>query len=133
MAQPGVVTAVEARLGEEFAGAAVISANTERETPTDGSPYLLVQYPVAEVERLSVSDRYYQEKGGFRVVIHATRDGGLTEAVDIGDQVAALFRDQKFGGVECRVPSSPLIHDDNEEGMYFVTSVVVPYVFNFRG
>lgn len=133
MANRQVIDAVEARLGETWDGAPVFGANKEGEPPSDGTPFLIVQYPVANNRRMLINARVYREDGAFRVVLNEARGFGLLQALERCDSLAELFRDQAFDGVVCQVPSSPLIDDDNEDGNYFQISMVFPYTFNFTG
>jgi hypothetical protein len=133
MAKKAVVEAVSARLAANWDEnlAAIYDANSQTSTPAGGEPFLVLQFPVADTERLPVNNRYYREEGAFRVVIHTEAGAGADKALEWGDQIAAIFRDQEFDGVVCLVPTSPLTHDDNEDGNYFVTSVVCPYRYDF--
>lgn len=131
MAQKAVVDAVSARLAAQWSACPVYGSNVQGEVPLDGSPFLLTQYPVANVQRTTHS-RTYREEGAIRLVISVERGSGIAQALAWGDQLATLFRGQTFGGVECKAPTSPLVHDDNDDGLYFRTSVVVPYWFSFR-
>jgi hypothetical protein len=111
----------------------VYNNNATGSTPTDGSPFIVVQFPIASTERWPVSDRIYIETGTARLLIMTRRGSGTSKAHRWGDELADLFRDQNFAGVKCQVPTSPLTHDDNEEGGYHRTSVLVPYTFQFEG
>ena len=132
MADVQVTAAVEARLGETWDGIPVFGVNTKGEPPSDGAPFLMVQYPVVtDRRRMAVNAPIYREDGGFRLVLNETRGIGLHQGMERSKKLDDLFRDQKFAGVTCQVPSSPLIDDDNEDGNYFQLSMVVPYTFNF--
>jgi hypothetical protein len=135
MAKKAVVDAVRARLAANWneADAAIFDANSEGSTPADGTPFIILQFPVSDSEKPAVGTRHYLEEGAFRIVIHTQRGGGADQALQWGDTIAGIFRDLKFDGVECLVPSSPLTHDDNDQGQYFVASVVVPYRYQFLG
>jgi hypothetical protein len=131
MAKKQVIDAVEARLGAVWDGLPVFGANAEGEPPSDGTPFLMVQYPVSETRRLPVTTFAYWEEGGIRIVLNEARGVGLAKTTERCEALAELFRDQTFDGVVCRVPSSPFIDDDNEDGNYFQTSIVVPYTYAF--
>lgn len=133
MADVQVTVAVEARLGETWDGIPVFGVNSNKgRPPSDGSPFLMVQYPVVtDRRRMAVNAPIYREEGGFRLVLNETRGIGLQQGMERSKRLDDLFRDQKFAGVTCQVPSSPLIDDDNEDGNYFQLSMVVPYTFNF--
>jgi hypothetical protein len=131
MPSKAVVDAVTTYLSEVWTATAIIDPNSEAETPGDGSPFIAVQFPVARNSRPVVDRGLYREEGGFRIVINAERGKGAGQALIWADQLAVQFRDKKFGGVSCQVPSSPFIDDRNESGMYFKAAIVVPYTFNF--
>jgi len=133
MARKEVVDAVRARLAANWDtnDAAIYDANSQGSTPTEGDPFIIVQFPVAETVRWPVNQRYYREEGGFRILIHTERGSGDQLAHEFADEISDIFRDQSFGGVHCGVPSTPLFDDENDQGLYYVTSVVVPYTFNF--
>jgi hypothetical protein len=131
MAKKHVIDAVDARLGAIWDGLPVFGPNAEGETPSDGTPFLMVQYPASDTRRVTVNSRVYREEGGFRIVLNEARGFGLAKTTERCEALATLFRDVSFGGVVCQVPSSPFIDDDNEDGNYFQVSIVVPYTFNF--
>lgn len=133
MAEQAVVEAVEARLREiwdETGRCPIIGANDQGNTPSEGQPFLLVQYPVSNTVRTTHSPSY-REEGGFRIMINTERATGIQTPMQWGHELAAAFRYKKFGGVETQAPTTPLIHDDNEDGNYYRTSVVVPYSYTF--
>lgn len=132
MAHPNVVAAVQGRLGTSFNGVTVIEMNYQGETPSGGEPFIMVQFPVSNTERVGVSDRSYREEGGFRLVINTSRGVGLAECQALAAALADHFRDQEFNGVKCRTPSSPFFDDSNDNGSYFTATMVVPYDYGFR-
>ncbi|WP_210482747.1 phage tail terminator-like protein [Microvirga antarctica] len=131
MARKAVIEAVTARLAAQWTSCPIIPTNRSGDRPRDGSPFLVVQFPVANTARLTHS-AYYREEGAFRIVIATERGEGMATPLAWADELAALFRSQRFDGVRCKTPGSPLIHDENDDGAYFVTSIVVPYFFDFQ-
>ncbi|WP_170149519.1 phage tail terminator-like protein [Rhodoplanes roseus] len=125
-----MIDAVLARLGETWDGISVVPPNITDEAPADASPYIAVQFPASNVERMPVTDRLYREEGGFRLVLHMARGAGHADVTTKADALAALFRDTAFAGVETFVPSTPYI--DDESGNYVRAAVVVPYRYQFR-
>ncbi|WP_132254735.1 phage tail terminator-like protein [Methylobacterium segetis] len=131
-----VVDAVEARLASDWDRCPVFGINQQGETPKTGSPFVQVSYPVANGEQLTVGApgaNIYRETGTFRLVINSRRGRGVVEGLAWADELAALFRGKEFGGVQTFAPSSPVIDDRNEEGMYFVLSLSVPYQADITG
>ena len=134
MARKEVIDAVTARLAANWDenDAAIYDANSvETTTPAEGQPFIVLQFPLADTNRWPVNQRYYREEGSFRLVIHTERGSGTNVANEFADELADIFRDQTFGGVQCGVPSTPFFDDENDRGLYFVTSLVVPYTFNY--
>jgi hypothetical protein len=131
MAKKAVVDAVEARLQERFSACPVFGINLQGETPEDGSTFVQVQYPVANTTTMDLAGTYYREEGAIRIIVNAQRGAETAAGLTLADDLAALFRNKKFGGVQTFAPSSPVIDDRNEEGMYFALSFAVPYQFDF--
>ncbi|OHV17551.1 hypothetical protein BK022_04975 [Methylorubrum extorquens] len=105
--------------------------NLQGETPEDGSTFVQVQYPVANTTTMDLAGTYYREEGAIRIIVNAQRGAETAAGLTLADDLAALFRNKKFGGVQTFAPSSPVIDDRNEEGMYFALSFAVPYQFDF--
>jgi Bacteriophage related domain of unknown function len=131
MALQQVVDAVEARLAERWTLCPVLEMNVFGEAPETGEAFLLLQFPVSRITRLSVGTRYYREEGGIRFVLHLPRGEGTAKALDWSRQLADIFRDQKFGGVTTKVPTSPFLDDNNDVGNYFTAAVVCQYTYDF--
>lgn len=132
MAREAVVNAVESRLGGRWTHCPIFGMIRKDDRPDPSETFLAVQYPVANTSRLTISDRYYQEEGAFRLVLSFRRDEDPATMLRWGDELTGLFRDQSFGGVKCQVPTSPYIDDHNDNGNFYVLTVVVPYTFDFR-
>lgn len=134
MAHPTAVAAIEARLAANWSATPIVGANTTSSPPADGSPFVVVDYPLSNTQRISTNTRLYREEGGFRLVLHAERGTGLTAQAQ-AEQLAAIFRDQKFGtglAVNTLAPESPIVDDRNDEGNYFLLITVCPYTFDYR-
>ncbi len=131
MPKKAVVDAVEARLQERFTACPVFGINLQGETPEDGSTFVQVQYPVASTSTMDLAGTYYREEGAIRFIVNAQRGAETAAGLTLADDLATLFRNKKFGGVQTFAPSSPVIDDRNEEGMYFALSFAVPYQFDF--
>lgn len=109
----------------------IVFPNGPEEPPQDASPYLAVQFPIANERRTTFSGTYVEE-GAARVVILAERGSGTDWSLERGEEIARLFRSLKKNGVEFLTPTSPLMNDDNDDGNYFRTSVIVPYQYHFE-
>lgn len=135
MAHPDAEIAIEARLRTYWADRTLIyTANDgQQEQPSDGeTSFITLQFPVADVKRWPLGDRYYREEGGFRIVLSVPQGTGKDWLRTEGEGLASLFRDRKFDGVETQAPSPPQIDDREDAGGYFVAYVVFPYTFNYR-
>lgn len=129
MAHRDVEIAVEARLR---AGTTlpVFVENVMAEAPADGSEFIVLQFPVASVERWPISQRVYREEGAFRLVLHVPTGTGTDRIRELGEELASIFCDQTFSGVRCRVAGPPFV-DDSPDGPLIWASIVVPYDFTF--
>lgn len=132
MATKAVVDAVLARLAEQWAACPVLTAATQSQTPGDGSPFIVVQFPVANVERMTLNQRRYREEGAFRIVILTDRNAGWGLPLTWADQLSSIFRDRTFGGIRTQVPGSTPLTDDNDDGLYNRTSFAIPFTHDFQ-
>jgi hypothetical protein len=130
MASKYVEEAVETYLAANWSDCPVLTENEEQEAPADGSPFLVVQFPVADSRRPPLYTRVYREEGGFRILINVERGGGTTKMRQYGDDLVQLFRDVEFDGVKCRTPTEVFTDDESDRGNYWVGSLVVPYECN---
>lgn len=128
MANKAVLDAVMARLGATWSGVPVVQPFATNERPA--APYIVVEFPVANVERVSIGSRVYREDGGFRLVLALDQGVGLGDLLTKADALAAYFRDQAFGGVVTQVPSAPFLDDG---AVTAEASIVVPYTYQFEG
>lgn len=136
MALKAVVDAVEARLAANWTTCPVIGANSQGDAPSDGSAYLVVQYPAANSRQASFGApgaNVWREDGAFRLVVHVPRGSGIATLLTWSETLAALFRGALFDSVQCFAPSSPTIDDRNEAGNYFTASFAVPYRYDLIG
>jgi hypothetical protein len=137
MALAAVVNAVSARLGATWSGLKVQGPNTIEDAPDDGSPFLALQFLVANTEQISFGapgSNIWREEGVFRIVVNAARDqAGAAQALAWADDIAALFRGKQFGGVVTFAPSAGPLDDRNDNGNFFQLSVAVPYQFDLIG
>jgi hypothetical protein len=136
VASKAVEDAVDAYLAAHWTHSSVcpiLMENNQGDAPDDGSSFLLVQFPISNVTRPTVNQRYYREEGGFRIVINVERGGGTAKIRQYGDELSDIFRDQKFSGVNTLVPSEPFTDDSSDQGNYFTGAMVVPFTFNFVG
>jgi len=135
MAGASVMTAVRTRLGETYAGYPVRYPNESTETPADGSPFWVVQYPVANEEQITIgapTANVFRETGAIRLVLQIPRGQDVVPYVTIVDQARALFRGAQFSGVNCYAPSPAVLDDRNDDGNYWALATAVPYYADLR-
>lgn len=128
MAHPLVEQAVEARLRAHWGDLCPIYVeNTLAAPPGDGSPYLMLQFPVAQDRRWSRNRKLHQQTGGARIVIHLPSGTGTAQMTNWGERLCAIFRGERFDGVICAEPQPPSAGEP--DGAYYWASVVVPFTF----
>jgi hypothetical protein len=130
MAHKLVEQAVIAKLAADWSLCPVFTENGKAKPPSDGSNYVMVQFPVAQARRVTVNQRLYREEGAIRLVLHVRAGSGGEELRDWIEDLSALFCDQKFAGVTSLVPTPPY-SSERPVGAYFWASTSVPYTFNF--
>lgn len=136
MAQKAVVDAVEARLAANWSATPYFGLNGGGEPPADGTPFLEVQYPVANTEQISIGSpgaNVWREIGAIRFVLSIRRGQGVAQGLGYADTLAALFRGKQFNAVNTWGPSSPVLDDSNDRGNYWTLSFVVTYYFDYLG
>jgi hypothetical protein len=67
MASRAAEDAIDAYLATNWTETAVLTENES--DPLDGSPFIRLQFPWANVERFAVDRRGYLETGAFRIII----------------------------------------------------------------
>ena len=141
MASKAVVDAVEARLGPSWTAAdgsvlPVFGINTSGDTPSDGTPFIATQYPVANGEQITIGTpgtQVWREEGAIRFVLNIARGAGVAQGLQWADELATLFRGKQFGGVSTWAPTSPVLDNSNDVGNYWTLSFVCPYYTDIQG
>ncbi len=131
MARSVVVDKVEEVLaGAGLAGVTIYGENSEGVTPSDGSPYIVVQYPYCNSQQISIGspgDNLWRDEGTIRIVIHVMRNAGATQGRAWADQIADLFRGKDFTVLQTQAPSAAVSDDRSSDGPYYVLAFVIPY------
>jgi hypothetical protein len=135
MARQTVIDAVTARLKANFSACAILEQDTTAQGPADGSTYLVLQFPVAYEEQITIGapgHNVWRESGAFRLVISVRTGDPLAPANTWLDQARALFRGQQFSGVTTFAPS-PGVQGDPQfiGGTRVELSSAVPYQSDF--
>lgn len=136
MASAAVEAAVKARLEANFSHCPRLYPNENTQPPADAAPFLLVQYPVANDEQISVGApgaNVYREEGTIRFVLAIPRGRGTSPWNGWLDEIRALFRGQKFSGINTWAPTSAVIDDRSDDGNYWSLSSSIPYYFDSLG
>jgi len=135
MPSAAVEAAFRTRLAANWdtADGVILGVNDVFTPPSDGSPYLIIQYPVVNSTRAALSSLRFEE-GAARIILNAPTGGGLPTWLTKADTISAAFRGDKliFDGVEAFEPSPPIINDNNDDGNYFELAIVVPYRYQFN-
>lgn len=136
MASQAVAAAFRAKIGETYQSLPVFYPNEGVDTPSDGTQFLSIQYPVSSEECVGlggVGHRTFRERGTIRIVLSVPRGldkDGMNAALVLIESMRGLLRAQIFGGVTCEEASPPVSNDDNDAGAYWKLSFAVPYYFD---
>lgn len=132
MPAPAVDAAFKARIAANFTTIPTIGVNNVTEPPSDGSSYVVIQYPVVNGNK-PVLGRHFFEEGGARIVVVATKGPAEYDAQATWiPALASLFRDRDLGvGLETFTPDGPITNDANDDGAYVSFSLIVPYRYQF--
>lgn len=136
MASAAVIAAVEARIATYWTATPYFGLNTVGDPPADGTPFLSVQYPVANASQISIGApgaEVFREEGGIRFVLSIQRGQGVAYWQALLETLIANFRAKKFSGVNTWAPTSPVYDDANDNGKYEKLSSVIPYYFDALG
>lgn len=132
MARQSVIDAVTARLKANFTLCPILDQDTASQPPADGSPFMTLQFPVANEEQITIGapgNNVWRESGAFRLVISVRNGDPLSQANTWLDQARALFRGKQFAGVTTFAPS-PSVEADQQfviGGGRVELSSAVPY------
>ena len=135
MPSAAVEAAFRTRLAANWntANGVILGVNEVGEPPSDGSPFLLIHYPVSMSKRTALT-RHRFEEGAARIILNAPTGGGLPTWLALADTITEMFRGDKlvFDGVEAFEPSPPIVNDNQDQGNYFELAVIVPYRYQFN-
>jgi hypothetical protein len=129
MPSAAVHAAFNARLTANWTETPIVDSVLPIEPPQVPA-FLVLQYPVTNASK-PVLQRTYWEEGAARLVLNVDVGAGLTYGLGLADQLATLFREVKFDGVETFSTSPPILREPMDEGTWFELSVIVPYRFEF--
>jgi len=105
-------------------------AITVSDVPEDDA-FVVIQFPLVTGEQ-PVLQRHFVEEGAARLVLNVRREAyEEVAAYEVADDLARIYRLQKFAGVETFTPSSPIVNDTSDDGNWFSLSVIVRYRYQF--
>jgi hypothetical protein len=135
MSSRAVRDAVAARIAANWTSCSVLDDNVNLTPPADGSSYLVVQYPIANEQQITVGSpgaNLFRETGAFRLVLSIPTGDGVAWAIDWLDQLRTLFRGKQFASVHCYAPS-PCVQDNSSyvPAGRLLLSASVPYYYDF--
>lgn len=136
MARSEVVQTVRAHLAENWTLCPIAEENAGFDTPSDGSPFVMVQYPYSTSERITFGtpgSNTHRETGAFVITVNVRRGAGTDLGREWADRLADLFRGRTFGHLRIQAPDSAPTDNRNEAGNYFQLSFAVPYRFDYPG
>ncbi|WP_425105486.1 phage tail terminator-like protein [Ancylobacter sp.] len=136
MASADVMKAVKLRLDGFWTLTPISYPNEVFETPIDASPYLEVQYPIANEGPASIGApgaNVQREEGVIRFVLYVERGTGVVTGTEWLDDLRRHFRNQDFGPVRTYQASPPVTDDRNADGNYWSISAAIVYEADFIG
>lgn len=132
MPAPAVDAAFKARVAANFTTVRTIGVNGVSEPPSDGSSFIVLQYPVVNGEKPVIGRRFFEE-GTLRIVINVVRAYAETDGAAWAATLASLFRDKKLGnGLQTFTPNGPITNDAIDDGDFVELAVIVPYRYQFN-
>jgi hypothetical protein len=137
MASKVVEDIIEDYLTANWVTTPIFTENQQNETPSDGSSFVILQFPLANTERPVFNSRHYREEGIFRLVINVARGQGVDTMRSYGETLATLFRDKELpigtGTILTGVPDEPYTDRESDSVNYFTGTMVVPFRRLFAG
>lgn len=133
MAKPAVIAAVLARLAANFSRCPIAGINDKGDTPADGSPFLTVEFPVANERPITTGSpgaNTYREEGSILFVLSVQRGQGVDQGNQWADELASLFRGKEFASVKVWAVQSPALDDRNDTGSYWQLRFAANYYFD---
>jgi hypothetical protein len=128
MASKAVLDAVQARQAAGWTTAPVFYPNEALKPPADLSPFVVVEFPIGTSQRLTVAREGTQRRGGtVRFVVHVKLGTSLDTALTYAGELAALFGDVAFDGLELWTPTEPV--PIGADGGFYKVSFSVPYSY----
>lgn len=134
MASTEVVAAVKAQLAtwSRFAATTIDYQNETFTTPSDGSTFLQVDFPIAASDQASLGApgaNKFRDTGAIRFIVNVEAGQGADTANTYAGELATLFRAKSLNsGVITYAPSPPVYL--GVDGNYASWSITVPYQYD---
>lgn len=133
MASPALMTAIEARIAAHWTATPIVRAADGQEMPDDASAILVVQYPLAGMERQAslqagTATLWETTGGAFRLVYCVPKGGDLDAAATAMETLRRALRgriDTDEGWIRIVRISEP--HGPSDDGVWWEIAVVAEY------
>lgn len=125
--------AVAQRLATGFIKCPIVEPNGLAEPPTNGGAFLIVEYPIANEEQITIGKpgaNLYRETGAIRFVLEVPQGRGLSLYLGWIDELRDLFRGRVFSGIYTWHASPAVTADESDSSGYFRLSFSVPYTYD---
>src|SRR4029077_6642964 len=100
MPSAAVELAFQTRLSEVTSGdPPVIPAIVSGQPDNGHDAFIILQYPVVNGSKPGLQRRYFED-GAARLVLNVRRSVEMADALGMADDLAGVFRDYKFHGIE---------------------------------
>lgn len=110
----------------------IVLYDTIREPPPGVQAFVVIHFPVSNGFRPTLG-RLFFEEGTIRLILNVMQGMGLDQVLTWTDELAAIFREQTFGRVECKESSGPVITNDLDDGQWVGYSIVIRYRHQYYG
>jgi hypothetical protein len=122
MASKVVEDTVESYLNANWDTSAcpILTENDQGSAPTDGSPFLVVEFINSSNRQAPINTRYFVEEGGFRIQINVERGQGKAKIREYGETLTGLLRAKYLSNnIRTLAPSDPFADDRSDQGNYW--------------
>lgn len=133
MASSSAAAAIKARLKAGWTATKIYAPNEIADLPDVPVPLVVLEFPGGVGDQITVGvpgANLFRETEVFMLHVLVPTLRGDETARAYAAQLAALFRDRQFDGVNCLAPFPPSDGSDRAKGNYWGVSFAVPYYFD---
>lgn len=136
MPHPNVDSAFKAKIAANFTTIPTIGVSDVVTPPGSGS-FVIIQYPVVNGDKPSLSRRFFEE-GAARIVVNVEKGPAEYDANQTWlPALASLFREKNstemnMAGLETFAVDGPITNDTNDDGNFVSYALIVPYRYQFN-